>query len=832
MDDDFFKSMEGRGRTPSHADLTKSSSIENEKSSRKVPKEKKSALHDNFEDGDSTDPFIKFSDLVFFYNDDTHTYFYGEGVKFACVGHPADEEISAHFANAVFRLQPKYEYAGQKDLNNYAGPLSSSKDKTIKRLEERATIERKQNELEERSFAGKSIFYGQILQLSHFATNMYLAGSKRDRAETEVSALKISLDKDGSKNCWFKIMPKFKVRFEGEAVRKGDQVVFIHVKSGQFVHLSEKAFEHDAHSHEINLFSSQSGWNIHRYAPYIPETEKFVSGGDVLRIFHQEAEGFVKANITPLYDRKEYQIFIKTKGKKTGRSDETKSSNTMWQIETRSVQGGLIPWNTECRFKHQGTGKYIALSKDAVNGNVHLMFTRDFRNLGTIFTICPVDQGSENYIPYGSYFRLKHAAGKEKEMKEMWLHVLGFIQDPRDLKEELQSDNDDSIYVFHRDKFQEIIFEERFQYQDVMLFKSVERDEVDALHYVSTLYSAVHEFVRKIKPHGHGHQESMKGFSKQASVQMLTTILEVDVQHTVESLGKLILFLNEDNKKENPLEVDGLPIPRHQTVLFEQQFIEMCVDILFCLFGNDSIKWRDDTATAKKNFEDNIVKEENKHLKVMVSYIYKLFELVIKENKKIGLFISKYLNLFLQHIGVGLGVRRALVELFRNNSALLNNIPEKYVETFSSLLLVTPKNTGYKLLEFWSIICMCEEEPVFKNQNWILDRIEKYGDKILMPTHYNHSSKLVTVLLDGKWIPLLDFVRNEKKENEGERDEGIEKKKKKKKNDEIVTSTYPYNKNYLGEINFFKVQLELYHRVASANDAGIVLLAKKAFHWL
>src|SRR5690349_17912990 len=98
----------------------------------------------------------------------------------------------------------------------------------------------------------------------------------------------------------------------------GDQIVLIHMvsvrncmlcsflkKSGQFLHLSEKKFENG--HHEVNCYNIQTGWNIYHYAPFIPKSEKFVKAGDVVRIYHQEVEGFLKSNLEPLYQKTEYQ---------------------------------------------------------------------------------------------------------------------------------------------------------------------------------------------------------------------------------------------------------------------------------------------------------------------------------------------------------------------------------------------------------------------------------------------------------------------------------------------------------------------------------------------
>jgi hypothetical protein len=51
-----------------------------------------------------------------------------------------------------------------------------------------------------------------------------------------------------------------------------------------------------------------------------------------------------------------------------------------------------------------------------------------------------------------------------------------------------------------------------------------------------------------------------------------------------DTLKKLIAFVNKSDE-EDPLKQDGIPIPGHQTLLFEQQMIEASIDILVHLFG-------------------------------------------------------------------------------------------------------------------------------------------------------------------------------------------------------------------------------------------------------
>lgn len=151
------------------------------------------------------------------------------------------------------------------------------------------------------------------------------------------------------KNFCVKILPSEIVRVEGERIRKGDQVVLVHMKTGQYMNLAKEEFEEEQDKKkkeekpaveepelqypEINLAQSRSSFRICQYAAFLQEGVKYVKGGDVIRIYHQEAEAFLKGNVTPLYGI--YDLFFKVK-----KSARSKSSNNTFQIELENAIEG------------------------------------------------------------------------------------------------------------------------------------------------------------------------------------------------------------------------------------------------------------------------------------------------------------------------------------------------------------------------------------------------------------------------------------------------------------------------------------------------------------
>jgi inositol 1,4,5-triphosphate receptor type 1 len=120
--------------------------------------------------------------------------------------------------DAIFKVAPKNEYSAATELKKALKDKDEVDQELISRIKERVEVERQLNEREEKELLGQVVYYGQTVQLLHTGTGMFLAANKQERSELNPSCLKVELHKKGGKACWWKISPRFKVRFEGERV--------------------------------------------------------------------------------------------------------------------------------------------------------------------------------------------------------------------------------------------------------------------------------------------------------------------------------------------------------------------------------------------------------------------------------------------------------------------------------------------------------------------------------------------------------------------------------------------------------------------------------------
>lgn len=71
---------------------------------------------------------------------------------------------------------------------------------------------------------GELVTYGQEIQLLHADSESFIT-AKKICAEIDKSCNKVELLDHGSKYIYFKVLPRFKYRQEGEKILYGDQIV-------------------------------------------------------------------------------------------------------------------------------------------------------------------------------------------------------------------------------------------------------------------------------------------------------------------------------------------------------------------------------------------------------------------------------------------------------------------------------------------------------------------------------------------------------------------------------------------------------------------------------
>ena len=151
----------------------------------------------------------------------------GSGVERGSGGTPSSEECA-------FRVCPKLNYRAKREYSNLlrtGGPEGSDK-LAVARVARLVSQEREQNEEllgKVRSVAAgydTHLVYGEIIQLEHCRSRRFLGVLKSDAIVNANNRRVALLEKaESDLCCYFRVMPHFKARAQGDFVFAGDDVV-------------------------------------------------------------------------------------------------------------------------------------------------------------------------------------------------------------------------------------------------------------------------------------------------------------------------------------------------------------------------------------------------------------------------------------------------------------------------------------------------------------------------------------------------------------------------------------------------------------------------------
>eukprot|EP00906_Rhabdomonas_costata_P006979 RCo010089 len=149
--------------------------------------------------------------------------------------------------------------------------------------------------------ATSNVTYGQVIQLYHPYTDTWVCVRKKLQSETEKNCFRMSLVRramvENDKSISFKILPRYKVRQEGEKVRLLDQVMLVpDGDDTRYVHTSCTPFPEG--SFEVNCSFFASSWTVMLYDTAADRSEdaSAIRAGEPVVLFHKEIEGFFAAD--------------------------------------------------------------------------------------------------------------------------------------------------------------------------------------------------------------------------------------------------------------------------------------------------------------------------------------------------------------------------------------------------------------------------------------------------------------------------------------------------------------------------------------------------------
>jgi len=603
---------------------------------------------------------------------------------------------------------------------------ANPEDLTIKTQASSAQIgaeaENEDNVSEQQRQQGKKVLYGQIVQLQHMFTGKYIHVSTTQTSRMETSNMQVYLADYNAKHAQFRIMPRYKVKAEGDMVQVDDQIVLESVKSpGQFLHVSKAQFGNDSvykGEHELNLSVRHCGFTIVRQ--YKPEKDhaNYIKAGLPIRFFHKEVEAFLVAE--GLFDdhlTEEAHLRLRPVDQNNPKSlFPSTSAITYWQIEMEdgAINGNVVKWGQQCRFKHMTTRRYLKVQAKTIS----LIEENDDPN--SVFRLHPVIKEHDE-IEFETYCRIEHV------VSGCWLHA---EQEEYKRKSGGKDDGGDMSMTglqWTTAALRKIGVSEEMQYDDAFTMQKVDDNLVEIFNYMAGMVPFIQKLIADKKA---GHHLN----AKQAH----------DILVALKELKAFMI-------------VNSVPDKQRQKLMRNLRIVELLVSLLQVPVRGS---------------------KDQRHMKdILIEGYDVLYTYLMGDSRKNELYIAKHIQFFesqISHEGeVGLNAAHMVMELVKDNRKIVDRITHKHIDSFVELLT---RKKNYRYLDLLSVLCVCDGVSIPDNQNYITEAWLKKGQKnCVYHTELGQTigkeKNVVYVSTNNKrvWTPLQVFVRQVRQRVKGKR---------------------------------------------------------------
>eukprot|EP00043_Microstomoeca_roanoka_P019214 m.213666 g.213666 ORF g.213666 m.213666 type:complete len:2617 (+) comp16958_c0_seq4:400-8250(+) len=677
-----------------------------------------------------------------------------------------------NFKSAVFQIHAQSKYKAAKTLTaaldklreRFKNPNLTVETARLNAPEDfveaysLAKAEEHDNLLEQQRRNGDHVVYGQVVQLWHPFTQSYVRVSSTVTSPVEPSNMRIELEQAVSRYSYFRIMPRYKVRAEGEYIRMGDQIVLESVKTGgQFVHTTDAILREERtvnpNCRDVNISVSPTAYTIYPHKVHrANENSKNVCAGDFIQLFHKEISAYLAAEGPYFENTPRENVHMRVREpdpRRPHRLLPPTSAVSFWQIELDGTptSGEPLQWETKIRLKHATTQKYLKLQTasylphgdstdedtkagfpgfeqptEATGGEMLLTLTEDPKDPDAVFLMVAVIR-EKSTVEDGTYTRLQHCATGH------WLHAAKNRPYERRWQFELA---DESLKTPLYGKLEKIEWDpaplklatcsKNRMFDDAFTIHRVPDDNAFYVAYVSGMVDVLRQFI-------YGYKSS--------DMPSLT--------HRIfqRSLREFAGFLSDD----------GRPNRMKQKLLRNFGIVELIVQMLQVpfaayskLFGHSRGITLEDLVTPRGNLAET--------KKTLIASYQLLAAFLAGESRKNELYVSKHIPFFLTQLGYDLDMETMYTALVDNNQKVVDVLGDTEIQQFVDLLR---KDKDPRYLQFLAVLCSVDGVAIGDNQAKICSKLLDDDNAPVYKTRLQDNQ--VAISLDGQsWQPLTQFV--------------------------------------------------------------------------
>ena len=638
--------------------------------------------------------------------------------------------------------------------------LSPSDEVLWQRLVSHREAEERNNEVHSQHMAGRTVSFGDGVQLQQVKSKMFLAIDIGVAPKIDALNKRVIQTSDPIAPITFKVMPRYKYLVEGNTVCYGDHVTFLSSDfPDEYLHASRGFLKTDIGIvHEVNLSSScETAWNVECFFQQSQMNAEHVKAGDVVRLYHPFHDAYVAINNT------DDTVCLQ--------HGEGTLSSTMWVIgEDNILSGGSVRSGVSYSFMQLVTRAYLCSTAETLlpalqlhsdnptldddPNNTNLFSAVEMNHRGghnSMFTLEPMEQGMDGRsVKWGERFHLVHTASK-KHVHCTKSHLLkkplrglkagGLLGSARGNENPPDSASDTAEPELVPERV--LVASPAFFREDSFDIVKVPEEQVQAVDTLSLILPPLYAFLASL-------EKALLRDDPDFPQDILLEVIEAlnDLQEYAFT-AKRSTFVVDSHASND----DRQPITYCQNFLRDLQVPELIMNSLAISLNimrkqvaaaenRGGEEWRDVQLVelVRSSIMDST---RNRTVKLVLKLYYQVLATIVHRHPPNALHLSTYLDEIQDQLVIKLGAEDVLLEMLHGNDGLLRSLSEdpskeRHVRFHLDSLVKYGKDPMH--LRFLSSLCASGEVGIERHQDIVLPAIISYTNDILLQVRLYHQA--------------------------------------------------------------------------------------------
>lgn len=284
-----------------------------------------------------------------------------------------------NFDSCIWQIHVQNQYSAAREYKealllsiegNEIVPSNNKNSKSadhLNQLQRTALNEQRLNDKLMNIKTGKSVAYGDPIQLRHVKSGKFLTISSSLLAKEERENMLVQVDQEGDSLSCVNFLPRYKYDREGQNVPNGAEVIVrVHERPGEYLHAAASRSDLDSKG-EVNCSLENTHWTVTLYQRALDINSNYVLAGHLVTLQDPDSLMCITLERPFPLDAIDAPV-VMAPNLKTNTLEGGEGTNLLWSIEKlNATTGGPISVGSDLVIlRDLNSGRYLRLDEEGV----------------------------------------------------------------------------------------------------------------------------------------------------------------------------------------------------------------------------------------------------------------------------------------------------------------------------------------------------------------------------------------------------------------------------------------------------------------------------------